>query len=258
MKLHVLSDVHFEHMRSDNYIHFIDQLTKLKANSPADVAVLAGDICTIGHDGKAWKRSLARLCSLYQKVLYVPGNHEYYGNNFNDVEDFLQKQESSPDFSNLVRLDRMDTYELDGQRFIGGTMWFADQDYSQLQKNSMSDFWVIKDFEPEVYHLHKHFLAKLHRNLRKGDIVVTHHMPLPESIAPMWRGSYINDFFMSDRTQDLIEPTLPKLWIHGHTHNSMDYTHTVGTSKMRVYCNPLGYPNEGLNSQFWNKVTIDV
>lgn len=259
MRIHVMSDLHFEFQRGGSWIYFLQNVEDLQKKAPSDIAVLAGDICTVGASGALWESSVAQICSMYKHVLYVPGNHEYYGNNFDDVTEFIDRKMQGPNLSNFVNLDRLQgAHEVGGQRFIGGTMWFEDKGYRHYQKQMLSDFWLIKKFEPEVYHLHRHFLKKFAANVRSGDIVVTHHTPLPESIHPQYHGSDINDFFMSDRSGDLYEGKLPKLWIHGHTHNHFDYQHQVGSESMRVYCNPHGYPNEGENPQFWNKVAIDV
>lgn len=258
MKLHVISDTHFEHMSSIGAPSFFTQLEAVQVRDPANTLVLAGDICTIYHANK-WKSSLAQLCSMYRHVLYVPGNHEYYGISFDDGADFFAQIEKAPEFHNLVNLDRLNgVFEIDGQRFFGGTMWFADKDYDRNQKRCMSDFYVINDFEPEVYNLNKHFIKRYNQFVQAGDIIVTHHTPLAESIHPQYAGSFINDFFMSDRTNELCEENLPKLWIHGHTHNAFDYQYVVGQKAMRVYCNPHGYPNEGENVRFFDKVVVDV
>lgn len=259
MKIHVMSDIHFEHKRADDMIYFLENLKKVQDKDPANLCILAGDICSVGYTGGQWRQSMAQLCSAYEKVLYVPGNHEFYGNSFDDVADFFENMDKDPNFHNLVNLDRLQgAYEYGGERFIGGTMWFEDKKYSNFQKRCLMDFSAIKDFEPEVYLLHRHFLKKWTAARRHGDIIVTHHTPLPASIAPYWAGSSINDFFMSDRTGDLYEGNLPKLWIHGHTHNAFDYDHWVGTSNMRVYCNPNGYPNENENVRFFEGIVIDV
>lgn len=260
MRAHVFSDVHFEHHRPTSGIDFWNKLYNLQKKDPAPLAILAGDICQVGHTGGLWKQSMAQLCSSYDKVIYVPGNHEYYGSSFDEVQEFFEDSKADPNLHNLVNLNDpgTPTFEYKGQRFIGGTMWFADKGYSSRYKSWMNDFSIIRKFEPEVYRLHEFFLRRLRQNLRKGDVVVTHHMPLPASVDAQYAGSPLNDFFMSDRTQDLEEPYLPKMWIHGHTHTSCNYGHLVGDSVMWVYCNPHGYPNEGANRDFWDKVAIDV
>ena len=261
MRIHCMSDIHFEHMRREFGEEFFRLHVELIARDPAKLLILAGDICQIGRNEVAWRHRLAQLCGSYEKVLYVTGNHEHYSSSFLEVDRYLEEIDQHPDFHNFVQLAH-GPYTYEGQRFVGGTMWFPDTGEDKWIKRMMSDFGVIgtgaNPFEPEVYNRHQDFVQKVVGSLRFGDVVVTHHLPLPASIDKQYAGSPINPFFMADMTYHLHEGTLPKLWIHGHTHTLCDYEHQVGESKMRVYCNPHGYPNEGENTRFWNRVGIDI
>jgi hypothetical protein len=73
-------------------------------------------------------------------------------------------------------------------------------------------------------------------------VVITHHAPSPRSIHPRFAGSPLNGCFVSD-LERLMDGERVHLWIHGHTHDSFDYT-VAGT---RVLCNPRGYAKNGLN-----------
>ena len=52
----------------------------------------------------------------------------------------------------------------------------------------------------------------------------------------------MNACFVSD-AEHLIDGRRARLWIHGHTHDSFDYS-VNGT---RVLCNPRGYAKNGMN-----------
>jgi Icc-related predicted phosphoesterase len=261
MRVHVMSDIHFEFMQKEEGDEFFSQLEKLLAEKPAETLILAGDICQIGRHELFFKARLARLCGYYKKVLYVPGNHEYYRFSFIEGDQFFEQIDQDPNFHNFIQLDH-GPYEIDGQRFIGNTMWFPEIEKDHYVKRMMSDFHVIgrydSPFEPNVYRRHQDFLDRVIVKLKRGDVVITHHTPLPESIDAQYKGSPINPFFMADMSGNLYEGTLPKLWIHGHTHSPFDYEYAVGTEKMRVYCNPLGYPREGENNRFWDRVVLDI
>jgi hypothetical protein len=126
-----------------------------------------------------------------------------------------------------------------GQRFVGGTMWFRPDPMGELNKRFMNDFSLIKDFEPWVYDQNIAFEKALATKVEPGDIVLTHHLPAPGSVAPKFALSALNAFFLCDMTSYLRD-LQPKLWVHGHTHNGCDYM-IDGT---RVVANPLGYPKE--------------
>lgn len=256
MRAHVMSDIHFEHMSKEFAEDFFKKVEALVAKDPADVLILAGDICQIGRHEALWKSQLARLCGYYPKALYVPGNHEHYDTSFEGVDRFFESVDVDPNFHNLVQL-RDGPYEFRGRRFMGDTMWFPDTAPNYRVKRMMTDFHVIKDFEPEVYRRHGEFLVNVAASLRPGDVIVTHHLPLPESVDAMYADSPLNPFFMADMSRNLYEGNLPIMWIHGHTHTTCNYIKRIGVSEMRVYCNPHGYPFEGANS-FWDRIGVDI
>jgi hypothetical protein len=70
-------------------------------------------------------------------------------------------------------------------------------------------------------------------------VVVTHHLPHRECIHPKYEGTRFNPCFASDLDHLVRAPVA--LWVHGHTHESIDFL-VNGT---RVVCNPRGYlPHE--------------
>ena len=70
-------------------------------------------------------------------------------------------------------------------------------------------------------------------------VVITHHAPSMKSIHEKYANdTELNTLYASD--MEYLMSNNVKLWIHGHTHNSFDYT--VGNT--RVVCNPVGYPQE--------------
>jgi hypothetical protein len=75
------------------------------------------------------------------------------------------------------------------------------------------------------------------------------------SIHPRFEGSPVNACFVS-HADHLLGGGRAALWIHGHTHDSFDYT-VHGT---RVVCNPRGYALDGANenARFDPDFTVDV
>ena len=73
-------------------------------------------------------------------------------------------------------------------------------------------------------------------------VVITHHAPSMKSIHPRFAESLLNACFVSD-AEYLLGGDRVSLWIHGHTHDSFDYS-VDGT---RVICNPRGYAKHGVN-----------
>ena len=94
--------------------------------------------------------------------------------------------------------------------------------------------------------------SKLSDEFAGATIVVTHHLPLRQSVHPKYSASDLNPAFASD-LDDLMGPPI-SLWIHGHTHESFDYR-VKGT---RVVCNPRGYLPMEPNAEFDPLLTVDV
>lgn len=222
MQIKLLSDLHFEFHR-DGGKEFINSL-----DSEGDVCVLAGDIAT----KDLLDSVLSQFCQKYPRVILVPGNHEYYGSDRSTIEKTLRATANSN--SNLTVLQR-DVVEIDGLRFVGTTLWFPYNETAAQLKGWLTDFSAIRGFTDWIAKentLNINFL----KEIKEGDIVVTHHLPSYRSVHPSYAGTKTNCFFVCD-VEELILENKPALWLHGHTHSSVDYQ--LGST--RVVCNPFGY-----------------
>jgi len=84
-------------------------------------------------------------------------------------------------------------------------------------------------------------------------VVVTHHAPSIQSIVDRYRADPVSAAFASNMDDFILEHQ-PRLWIHGHTHESFDYE--IG--KNRVVCNPRGYASTEENKGFRPDYTLEV
>jgi 3',5'-cyclic AMP phosphodiesterase CpdA len=250
-RIRILSDLHLE----------------LSAWTPpsvqADVVVLAGDI-DVGVRGLEW----ARRHFHDTPVVYVPGNHEFYGARFHEVLDVLHESARS---LGIHLLDR-DEVVLDGTRFLGTTLWAGFELYGsdaedvaramRDAKHLARDYRSIRfgpqgKFHPEhARELHRGQVKWLEDRLAEpgagATVVVTHHLPHPRSIHPKYEGHRLNPGFASDLSRLLRPPV--RLWVHGHTHESLDYN--VGD--IRVMCNPRGYIPMQPNVAFDPALVVDL
>lgn len=230
LKLHILSDVHLE----------FSDFTPPETN--ADVVVLAGDISQ-GPDGIGW----ARNNFADKEIIYVPGNHEFYGSDRPEILDKLRREANT----HKVHLLDNDMIVIGGVRFLGSTLWtdfrfFGDElkDRSMMAGlNGLNDFRVIREaggnFSPaRSVELHEQSLAWLKGMLDAPfggkTVVVTHHLPSALSVVERFKDSPLTPCFVSELGYLFGRMDL---WIHGHTHDNMDYC-AKGT---RVICNPRGY-----------------
>ncbi len=233
-----------------------------------DVVVLAGDIHE-GRAGIAWARKYFRN----RPIIYVPGNHEYYGRDLDEIRNGLREGGRT---HNVHVLD-CDEVVIDGVRFCGATLWtdfeLNGSDPKTVEtamrccQAGMTDFHVIRRWggglRPEdTREIHRAQRDWLQRALADctsfGEgfagptVVVTHHAPCARSIAPRFAGDALNPAFANNVT-DLMGSQVA-LWVHGHMHNSSDYVER-GT---RVVCNPRGYVPHGLNPNFDPALIIEV
>jgi len=247
MKLHILSDLHTE------FADFVPP------DTDADTVILAGDI-GVGVEGMQWatRHFPVRL------VIYVPGNHEFYGH---DIDLTAELEGAAP--ANITVLSD-DVLVLDGVRFLGSTLWTDFKLHGEGEAwfareragRSMNDFVRIRQaghrFRPEdsvVLHEASRtwLVSQLKQPFDGPTVVITHHLPALKSIAPRYANDPLNPAFAS-RLEGVIERYQPALWIHGHTHDPCDYD-LFGT---RVVCNPRGYPGEYGRTGFKPDLTVVV
>jgi len=240
VKILLVSDLHIE-KHFDGGKTVIGELTK-----DVDVLIAAGDIAVADGIPDA----LQLICESFSHatVVYLPGNHEYYTATRRQVQDHLSKACST--HKNFRWLRSGYPTIINGQRFIGGTLFFPK--HPTAPKKAVKDFDLIKNFESWVYAENKDTVEFLHDEVNENDVVVTHYLPSQRSVAAAWRGSVTNPFFVCNMDR-FIQVVQPKLWFHGHTHTSCDYEF----GKTRIVCNPFGYPDD-LNEQFNSNLLIEV
>jgi predicted phosphodiesterase len=250
MKIQIASDLHLEFFERTQ-----PDFRHIEPVPGADLLVLAGDI----HRGT---KAFSAFSNWPVPVVYIAGNHEFYFGTFGTVLAELQRLEgdksafeSLPNRIHFLERGEFVMKHKDGTkdkvRFLGTTMW-TDYNLYQNQNKGMkdatlglNDHRVIRivgeeTFRPEhALEANKGSRAwlagKLEEPFDGKTVVITHHGPHWNSVAPQFAGSPLNPAFSSDLT-DLLGKSV--LWIHGHTHASIDYV-VRGT---RVIANPAGYP----------------
>jgi predicted phosphodiesterase len=239
MRLLILSDLHLEVWRERA------PLFDILASMP-DMVILAGDIHT-GARAPAWAAETFPALP----VVYVAGNHEFYGAAIEAGEAIRDECEGFP---NMHYLD-CDEYVQGGVRFLGSTLWTDFGLFNPARTRSamldararMADYQRIRVASTGYRKLHPQDTARLHASQRGWlekklaepfdgqTVVVTHMAPSMRSVAAKYASDPVSPAFAS-RLDHLVEQA--DLWVHGHTHTSFDYR----ISRCRVVANPLGYP----------------
>ena len=242
MRLRIVSDLHTE-FHADCGETLLREVT----SGEYDVLVVAGDL----SDGENLPKALDLLAqgTAGRPIVYVPGNHEFYGESRETLLPVLRRIEADRPHLNILDTEVID---IDGVRFFGSTLWFRKACGPTW---AMNDFDAILDFEQWVYEENRRALKALERALARTDVVVTHHLPHQRSVSPEYVGSPLNPYFVCE-VPALQQPERlgEKLWIHGHTHSSVRYR----LGGVEVVCNPFGYAAEAENRNFDPLLTVET
>lgn len=240
MRLKIMSDLHLE----------LRAMTCDDDREDFDVLVLAGDIHSHTH-GLVW----ARKTYPGKRIVYVPGNHEFYGSHYQGLLKELRSKalELGIDFlnNNSVLVEDVcfmgtilwTDFMLNGISMRGAAMNEARlsmYDYKDIRYSHMG--YMTPMHTAQLHTECKHWLEKeLSQYAGYQCVVVTHHCPHPNSVPERYRGDLLTPAFTSN-LEPLILRHQPRLWIHGHTHDALDYM--VGNT--RIVCNPRGYSGEAV------------
>jgi len=242
-----VSDIHCEHWRPKDAHDLIDSIISDCISLDATTLVLAGDIDSFQEIGNTLKHICSSLAPYNIPVVYVPGNHEYYG-----ARIAFNVSNMVSDIQNLY-LPELGTVTINGVEFHGITGWI-DESYRQIHypkdspfhtmmKKHYNDFNYIKDFSDTLAQ-GKEDKKRLFEGLTNTflpKIVVTHFMPCVELISTKYLGDKWNKCFCNDWAEEIAE-TYADYWIYGHTHEQNDQKLNGCSTLFR--CNPVGYPHE--------------
>ena len=252
LRIQLASDLHLEMLERS----FLGERLIAPA-AGADLLVLAGDIAN-------GTRAIELFAQWPVPVLYLAGNHEFYGQRWEETRADLRRaargtsvlflDNEVADLSVFEHWSAARKQVLSRVRFLGTTLWTdyrynAGKTQRQLMEHAelrISDHRVIRTAggrftAAQALSDHEISRAWLEHELAQPfdgkTVVLTHHAPHPLSVHPRYLSMdalATNAAFASDLTS-LLEQA--DLWCHGHVHDSFDYQ--VG--RCRVVANPLGY-----------------
>ena len=272
MNIQLLSDLHLE-----SNPHFVPQPA-----AGSDVLVLAGDIGSYQKDSSLTRMGiadfgLARFAYWPCPVVFVPGNHEYDAQDFDEAHARLQDVCKRLGF---VWLER-EVAVVQGVRFVGCTLW---TDFDALTTNQALTSPVTigqqllardKAFRAANFALKKNHALRAGEPMLAEDVRalgLQNHAWLRQALASPFAGKtvVVTHFAPSLRSADpryginpgtagfcnCLDDLLPsaQLWLHGHLHCPVDYA--VGNC--RVVANPLGYARKGEQLYFKPQICITV
>ena len=246
MKIKIFSDIHLDQYVSGQYFPHL---------GTGDTLVLAGDILCARHfktDGylhSVYDTFLNDCSKNYDKVLYVKGNHEFYGYNYEGAHKKIL--DNLPDNFHLLENE---TIKIGNVNFVGFTFWTDFRKENPLEmmdaQSYMNDYKVIRITSNyrklntnDTLQFHKdskqYLLNKLDELKDEEAFVISHHSPTLQSIAPEYKNS-CNGAYCSDLDDLILDHPNIKHWVFGHSHTAMDFY--IGGC--RVINNAVGYPGQ--------------
>ena len=213
MKIGILSDLHLEFYKDP--LQLIESLPwGLDETQEADILIIAGDIHPNSNIRQTCLQKLEELIGI--PIEFCLGNHDFYGST---VETFKS------------------TWMFQEKKFACTTLWTKLNKEDETYAKYISDFHRIRglsfDKWNELNENQWQFLQD-----EDAEIVITHHLPTPQHIHPNYTNDPLNVFFTNDL--DVTKLQKCKLWISGHTHSPLDFSH----NGIRFIVNPVGYPDE--------------
>jgi len=227
-------------------------------------------------------------------VLFVPGNHEYDGLDFDAAHARLRE---TCERLGITWLER-EVVQVGGVRFVGTTLW-SDFDALGPLAGRMpqapppahavpSGYTLQLAAREKAFRAANHYLRKtgtvrggqpwLAESVREQALLCQRWLadalsPAPHATAPppaTHRTVVVTHFAPSLRSADPRYGLTPgtagfcnalddhlgraQLWLHGHLHCPIDYTHRG----CRVVANPLGYAGKGEQLRFEPTLTLEV
>jgi len=213
--------------------------------------ILAGDIGDPDHQSLYTALSIVK--DRYKRVIYIPGNHEFYNRE--------SKSKKTP-YSVLSWFDKLDTQwdnfhffyrrneVYDGIRVVGATGWTTSPKDTSWSKTISEEGRKDVDFLEQ---------ALLHST--KPTLVVTHYPSTLRVLTPDFADKPYKYDYAHDLERMYRYPV--SIWAFGHVHQKHDFTvpyssSLYGARKVRVICNPYGYPGEPITASRPLKFTISA
>lgn len=236
MKIQVVSDTH-------------EDLSRFKVNTSVDLVIHAGDFSKSEKGCITFIEDFVNKCSEVNiPCAFVLGNHDYYGDNFNNSS--IEKECFKRNY-NLITLNK--NFVFKDYTFIGGLFGtdfelpsdkIVDLEFTKSYcKYNIMDFYAIyKDdsksnfITPQDYiELFNKYVEYLDQYRHKENIILVTHFPISSvCLDPRYINNPLNPYFINDVNLEGF-----KNIISGHTH----LTNNFKVQDTNIYINASGYSN---------------
>lgn len=269
MKIAYASDLHLE-MNYD---------FKLKNLPDANICVLAGDISCAKYlpsnkqdaDSRAIKKNTLKvfreLNAKYEKIIWFPGNHEYYHGDLTTTISSMQTFVDENELNNF-RVSERGIHTQDGVMIVFATLWTDINKMNPVDalaiSQGMNDYALIRQ-KPRneggevifpldtvlIHHMDLEFIKQSIKISKENKIVIaTHHTGYFECLDSSFRDSPLNPAYYTPLEDIPMDNPNVVAWISGHTHKPLDKY----LEQCRMVSNPCGYYFSDIYKKFEMKV----
>ena len=227
--LKYVSDLHLEYKYLNSTT--IKNIYNNKIN-PTKYLALVGDIGNFTNNNLT---DFLKHCShSYDKVLYVPGNHEYWSDRYT-LDEINTKLEEHCSNNNIAFLNNS-TYTINNTKFIGSTLWSQIKVYNTINikggnyKNIYKDKSILlTPHDTSSYNITATKFIKDNTVHNGPVILLTHYPPIhcdPKNNQytsdPVYYNKFGYDAYHSNIESIIKDPV--KVCIYGHTHYNSKFT----------------------------------
>jgi hypothetical protein len=263
--LRIASDLHLEAWTGQDAAALRLGFLPPDERDAESILILAGDISSHPEQLLAF---LNECTKHFPRTFYVAGNHEFYRHNITLLPERVSQEieKLRADFGSFqglsIAMENVGYEELKelGIRFIFGPMWgdggpmLADQamvghylnDFRLIRKGLEYSRFTVQDMMAHYADFKRQVRYYLETPFDGKTVVITHHLPSRRLVSdrfwPADGSDGANGGFVGD-CDNIICTLEPNLWIHGHTHDTID----TMLWKTRIVCNPAGYRGEWMS-----------
>ena len=215
-----------------------------------DVLLLAGDVA---EDDYLCKQQAfwTAVSGMAPHVFLIAGNHEFYNSEIDTTSKHIR--EALQPHPNVKLLDN-ELAVVNGVAVYGTTLWTDFDRNNPISAfdagRSMNDYRKIRvagnnfrKFTPsDASSAHARALMHMKQELSthsdKPAVIMSHHAPSFQSVAPQYATSTLNGSYASNLEQLIVDHPQIKAWVHGHIHHYTQYD----VEQCQVILNARGYP----------------
>lgn len=251
IQIDVISDLHLDFYITNEFLK--EQMKILIENfrmnlkvKQDNILIVAGDIA---HHNSVSSEFLSQVSKIWQHVLVIPGNHDWYLQNKETEDRYLDLRKSLVHLDNLVFLmDEVEVFEYEEIK-IAGTLMFYNL-------NEMKDYVMWKSILNDKKFLTREFINKRNEKdvkyynkiINDVDIFVS-HVPIVNLDG---KSTTENLFLNMD-----VNPIKNVLYLSGHTHrpkNSVDLKNEFDAINIGYgYPSESNYKTNAITSIFFKK-----